>query len=195
MTSQYNESMNNQASASSIEALRLPANYGANFGVKKVLTKVPVDKPNKQRFFRAHSDPNMSFNVFLLEDKENRDYYILHHDAAQAIPALFRPTTLRVAIDRHNNVFLIPVPLPGEDGKRNPWHDSLADAVGLAEKAWIRIAANMHAGAYDVYKAEGNLPEPEWPDAGMEELIEVAFRGKVIQDIDHPVIQALLGRS
>jgi hypothetical protein len=29
----------------------------------------------------------------------------------------------------------------------------------------------------------------------MEGLIEVAFRGKVIQYIDPPVIQALLGRS
>jgi hypothetical protein len=102
---------------------------------------------------------------------------------------------LRVAIDRHNNVFLIPVPLPGEDGKRNPWHDSLASAVSLAESTWIRIGANMHVGAYDVYRAEGNIPEPEWPDVSMEELIGVAFRGKVIPDIDHPVIQALLGRA
>ncbi len=195
MTTQNNPSGNNESSTSSIEALRLPASYGVNFGVKKLLTAVPVAKPKKQQFFRSHPDPHMSFDVLLLEDKENRDCYIVHQNAAQAIPALVRPTTLRVAIDRHNNVFLIPVPLPGEDGKRNPWHESLADAVGFAEKVWIRITANMHAGAYDVYQAEGNLPEPEWPVVSMEELIGVAFRGKVIQDIDHPVIQALLGRA
>jgi hypothetical protein len=195
MTMQNNPSVNNQSATCSIEALRLPASYGVNFGVKKLLTAVPVSKPKKQQFFRSHPDPHMSFNVLLLEDKEHRDCYILHQNAAQAIPALVRPATLRVAIDRHNNVFFIPVPLPGEDGKRNLWHDSLDEAVGLSEKAWIRITANMHAGVYDVYQAEGKIPEPEWPVVSMEGLIEVAFRGKVIQDIDHPVIQSLLGRA
>jgi hypothetical protein len=101
---------------------------------------------------------------------------------------------LHAAIDRQNNVFLIPVPLPGEAGTRNPWHESLAQAVELAKLKWLRITANMYTGSYDVYEAQGALPEPEWPEQGMDILIEVAFRGKIIESLDHPVVQSLLGR-
>lgn len=190
-----NESVNGKSIIFNIESLRLPASYGHTFGVKKVLTTVPVGKPQKSRFFRVHPDSDMSFDVLLLEDKENRDHYMLEPSAAQVIASLIRPTTLRTAIDRHNNVFLIPVPLPGEDGKRNQWHESLAQALQLAESHWIRINANMPAGGYDVYQAESNLGEPGWPVASMSELLEVAFRGKIISTPDHPIVQSLLGRS
>jgi hypothetical protein len=52
----------------------------------------------------------------------------------------------------------------------------------------------MHAGGYDVYEAEGALPEPEWPANNIDKLVNVAFRGKIITSLDHPVIQTLLGK-
>jgi hypothetical protein len=53
----------------------------------------------------------------------------------------------------------------------------------------------MYVGGYDVYQADSVLADPEWLDAGMAELIEVAFRGKIITTVDHPVVQSLLGRA
>jgi len=195
MNMNNNENGRKESVLTNIESLRLPSNYGYAFGVKKVLTNVPVGKPKKARFFRTHSGIDMSFDVLLLEDKENQDYYILNQDVAETISTLVRPTTLRAAIDRQNNLFLIPVPLPAEDGKRNQWHESLAQALQRAESNWIRISANMYVGGYDVYQADSVLADPEWPDVGMTELIEVAFRGKIITTVDHPVVQSLLGRA
>ena len=62
-----------------------------------------------------------------------------------------------------------------------------------AKLKWIRITANMHSGGYDVYEATGVLPDPEWPHHDINKLIEVAFRGKVIDSLNHPVVQSLLG--
>ena len=177
-----------------LKSLRLKANYGATLGVKKLLTLVPVGKPKKPQFFRTHTKVEMTFAAMLLEQKESRESYVVMPDVAQEISELVRPVQLHAAIDRQNNVFLIPVPLPGEDGTRNPWHESLAQAVEHAKLKWIRITANMHAGGYDVYEAEGALPEPEWPTNDIEKLVEVAFRGKIITSLDHPVIQTLLGK-
>ena len=183
------------ASASAaLKSLRLPPNYGATLGVKKLLTLVPVGKPKKPQFFRTHAAPEMTFAAMLLEQKESRESYVVLPDVAQEISELVRPVQLHAAIDRQNNVFLIPVPLPGEDGTRNPWHESLAQAVEYAKLKWLRITANMHAGGYDVYEAEGALPEPEWPAHDIDTLVEVAFRGKIITSLDHPVIQNLLGK-
>jgi len=184
------------ASSTSIDlkSLRLPANYGATLGVKKLLTNVLVGRPKKPQFFRTHIADGMTFPGMILENKEARESYVVVPGVAQEISELVRPVMLHAAIDRQNNVFLIPVPLPGEDGTRNPWHESLAQAVEHAKLKWIRITANMHVGGYDVYEAEGELPEPEWPEHDIDALVQVAFRGKIINDLDHPMVQALLGK-
>ena len=177
-----------------LKSLRLPANYGATLGVKKLLTNVLVGKPKKPQFFRTHASDDMTFPAMILENKESRESYVVVPEVAQEVSELVRPVMLHAAIDRQNNVSLIPVPLPGEDGTRNPWHESLAQAVEHAKLKWIRITANMHAGGYDVYEAEGELPEPEWPAHDIEALVQVAFRGKIITSLDHPVVQSLLGK-
>jgi len=178
----------------SLKDLRLPANYGATLGVKKMLTKVPVGKPSKPQFFRTHQAEDMTFTAMILEQKGTQECYAIAHDVAQQISELVRAVKMHAAIDRQNNVFLIPVPMPGESGTRNPWHESLAQAVEHAKMKWLRISANMHIGGYDVYEAEGTLPEPEWPDHTIDTLFAVAFRGKMITRIDHPVVQSALGR-
>jgi hypothetical protein len=194
MTQHNSNNLSNEISLTSIKSLRLPANYGATLGVKKLLTNVSVGKPKKAIFFRTHKSIDMVFAGMLLEQKESRESYLVVHTVAQEISELVRPVQLHAAIDRQNNVFLIPVPLPAESGTRNPWHESLAQAVEHAKMKWIRITANMHIGGYDIYEAEGVLPEPEWPEHDIEALGDVAFRGKIISALDHPVVQSLLGR-
>ncbi len=181
-------------STSNISAMRLSANYGATLGVKKLLTNVPVGRPKKTNFFRSHPADDMTFPAMLLEQKESNETYLVLPEVAQEISELVRPMQMHAAIDRHNNISLIPVPLPGEDGSRNPWHESLAQAVQLSKDKWLRISANMSLGGYDVFVAEATLSEPEWPEYGIEALIEVAFRGKIITSLEHPIVQSLLGR-
>ena len=177
-----------------LSAMRLSANYGSTLGVTKLLTKVTVGKAKPAVFFRAHQDEGMTFPAMVYEDKEAREQYLFDQAVAQELGGLVRPVLLCAAIDRQNNPFLIPVPLPGEDGSRNPWHESLAQAVEHAKKAWLRITANMRVGVYDIYVAEGSLPEPVWPAHDMDALVQVAFRGKIISNMDHPVVQSMLGR-
>ena len=185
---------NTAITITNISALRISASYGATLGVKKLLTRVPVGKPKKGNFFRAHTSEDMTFTAMLLEQKEVNETYLVAPDVAQEINDLVNAVQLHAVIDRHNNVSLIPVPLPGEGGNRNPWHQSLAQAVEKSKFKWIRIAANMPLGGYDVFEAEASLSEPEWPEHDIEALIEVAFRGKIISSLEHPVVQSLLGR-
>lgn len=191
--SNINTETNTRATVS-LKDLRLPANYGVTLGVKKMLTSVHVGKPKKPQFFRTSQSNEMTFNAMILEQKDTREYYAVAPSVAQQISELVRAVQLHAAIDRQNNVFLIPVPLPGESGTRHSFHESLAQAVEHAKTKWLRITANMHVGGYDVYEAEGALPEPEWPEHTIEALFEVAFRGKIIATLDHPVVQSSLGK-
>ncbi len=176
-----------------LSAMRLPANYSAGMGVKKVLNKVPVGKPDKTKFFQVAVDEAFTFRVFLYEDKTANETYIVLPFVQPLLGSLARPAQLHAAIDRTDNPFLIPVILPGEDGQWNSWHESLAQGVEMAKDHWVRLTSNKSIGAYDVNQATAVLPEPVWPGATMEELIKIAFRGKIIDSADHPVIRALQG--
>ena len=101
------------STSADLKSLRLPANYGATLGVKKLLTNVHVGKPKKAQFFRAHMSDDMTFPAMVLENKEANEFYIVVPGVAQGISDLVRPAILHAAIDRQNNVFLILVPLPG----------------------------------------------------------------------------------
>jgi hypothetical protein len=63
----------------------------------------------------------------------------------------------------------------------------------MAMKAWVRLAANMSLGGYDVYQATGDIPEPEWPELSFQEILGIAFKGKLICDLNHPAIRRLRG--
>ena len=195
MQTQTTQKQSTTTTGTDLKSLRLPANYGAALGVKKLLTNVLVGRPKKSNFFRTHPSDEMTFPAMILENKEARESYVVVPEVAQEVSELVRPVMLHAAIDRQNNVFLIPVPLPGEAGTRNPWHESLAQAVEYSKLKWIRITANMHVGGYDVNEAQAvDLPEPEWPAHDIDALVQVAFRGKIIAGLDHPIVQSLLGK-
>jgi hypothetical protein len=53
----------------------------------------------------------------------------------------------------------------------------------------------MNLGAYDIYKAQSTMSDPEWPEQGFWDLIKIAFRDHLITTIDHPVIKRLRGQA
>lgn len=177
-----------------ISALRLPQNFGETLGVKKMLTHVPVGKPGADRFFRVHQSAAMQFEGLIYEDKTTRDVYVVAPALGDVLGRLAKPVVLHLAVDRRANPLLIPVPLPGPNGSRNPWHESLAKAVEQSKTNWVRVAANLPAGVYDLLVASADLPPPEWPDLQIDEILNIAFNGKVIDSIQHPVIQAIQGK-
>lgn len=184
----------NVSQGSPFSSLRLSQNFGESLGVKRVLATVPVGKPSKDRFFRTHTSPSWVFPTWTLENKAAGETYIVSLDVASVLGDLVRPVELYAVIDRQNNPCLIPIPLPGPTGVRNPWHESLLQAVLRARMVWLRISANMALGGYDIFEAAANLPEPIWPDITLDNLLEVAFRGRIITSIDHPIAQERLGR-
>ena len=174
-------------------SLRLSQNFGQNLGVKKVLTVVPVGKPSKDRFFRVHESSDWVYPAWVLENASTNEFFLVSEGVASILGRLVRPVELYTAIDRQNNVFLIPVPLPGPNGVRNPWHESRLQVVMRAKSVWLRITANNGLGGYDIFEATAKLPDPIWPDLSMEDLLTIAFRRRIIADPDHPVVPQMLG--
>lgn len=178
---------------SSIENLRLVQDFD-ELPVEQVLMHVPIGKPAKSSFFRVHPDTDYTFDTVILESKQTNETYLITPAISQLIPGLTRAVRLHLAVDRQGNPRLIPLPLPGADGRSNPWHLSLQNILQLGMQHWIRIQANMTAGSYDAFKAPLQ-DAPNWPSKTMSELIEIAARGKIIENENHPVIRELLGED
>jgi hypothetical protein len=175
-------------------ALRLDPSYAETVGVRRLLTTVPVRKPNRQEFFRVHSDPLYRLTpAAIIELKEDRETYLMTPAMAQQFPDEFAPATLFTAINRQGVLFLWPVKLPGPDGKQNVWHRSAAEAAELAMSKWFRLMANMSLGAYELFEATGDWSDPVWPGLLLPEILKIAFRDHYIDSPDHPLIKRLLG--
>jgi hypothetical protein len=176
-------------------SLRLSQDFSADLGVKKALITVPVRKPDKAWFVRVHPDEAYRLQTPVIELKEERETYLVAPTlwAELAGEATFSPRVIYTAVNRQGVVFLWPVRLPGPDGKIDDWNRSALEAAKRAEKNWVRITANMSLGAYDVFEATANLPEPQWPQQTLQELLKVGFKGRLIDSTEHPVLRKLRG--
>jgi hypothetical protein len=177
-----------------LSALRLDQSYADTVGVKKLLTTVPVRKPNRQDFVRVH--PEQSYRLTpaaIIEVKEDREVYLVTPDMAQALPGEFATVTLFTTVNRQGTLHLWPVKLPSPEGRQNEWHRSAAEGAERAIKKWVRVTASMSLGAYEIFQASGDLPEPVWPDIPFEEILKIAFRERLVDRPDHPLVQRLRG--
>jgi hypothetical protein len=176
-------------------SLRLDQSFTDGTAVKKVWSTIPVGRPGRQDFFRVH--PGESYRLApaaIIELKDEREIYLVQANLAAELAGEIATVTLFTTINRQNVIRLWPVRLPSSDGKTNNWHTSAADAARRAMDSWVRIQANMNLGAYDIFKASANIPEPEWPeDLSFHSMLKIAFASRFIDRADHPLIQKLRG--
>ena len=178
-----------------LESLRVSQDFVKDSGVKKLLTTVPVRKPNRQDFVRVHPDSSYVLDTMLLNLKEERETYLVAPSFRDEIPQELTHTRLALATNRQKVIFLWQMRLPDSSGKTDAWSMSALEAYEEAKENWIRVSANMSLGAYDIYEALGNLSDPEWPEVSMDEIVRIAFRNAFVESYDHPVLRRLRGES
>lgn len=174
-------------------SLRLRQNFEQTVGVKKAFLTIPIRKPSREWFIRTN--PALRIETCVLELKEDREVYLVSPDLWTELVAesTFGTRALYGAINRQGVFFVWPVRLPGADGKLDDWNRSALEAASMAETRWIRVASNMSLGAYEVFEAQADWPEPEWPEISLGDILRTAFKGRVVETLDHPVLKRLRG--
>ncbi len=177
--------------------LRLSQDFAATLGVQRVLLTVPVRKPSKEWWVQVHPDERYRIQTAVLELKEDREIYLVDRGlwSELANESTFGSRALFTAMNRQGTLFLWPIRLPGNDGKIDNWSRSAHEAASLAVGQWVRVAANMDLGAYDVLTSTADLPPPSWPETSFREMLEVAFKDRYIRSPDHIVLRRLRGEA
>jgi hypothetical protein len=176
-----------------LDALRLSSDAAAINGTTEILSHIPLRKPNRHEFFRTRPEPEMWFDTGIFEDKEEREVFFVTPAMREALVGEIRPVILVPTITRQGVLLLWPLKLPMEGMRHNSWADTARQAAELAKTKWIRLAPDMGLGGYRIYVAEGELSEPQWPDKPLNEIMQIAFRDRIVDSENHPVVRRLRG--
>jgi hypothetical protein len=176
-----------------LASLRLSPSFLATAGVKKLITTVPVRRPNPQDFVRVQPSPEYRADFALVDLKDEREDYLVRPEVLSELTGEVVFKTVFTAINRQGVVFLWPVRLPAPDERKNDWPRSAREAAELAMSKWVRMKANLSLGAYETSVAETTIADPVWPQLSFQELVKIAYRDRMITSVDHPVVRRLRG--
>lgn len=176
-------------------ALRLGADYSEGLGVRKVITTVPNRKPNKSEWFqvRPGDEWRLQTAVLELEKGVERSTYLVAQPLWADLSGEITPALLLTCVNRANDLFIWRIKLPGADGRSNTWTDSALQIAKAAETTWCRMVSDTTNGIYTHYVPTAEQPDPKWPALSFNEIIKLAFRGRMIDSLDHPILRELRG--
>lgn len=184
------------------EAMKVPADR--KIKVTPVLSTITVGKPSKTAFFRIRCgegwDP-VEVYTFAPDGagKDSQTYLVmpvchgLLHDMGLLMPAkfymyqVFGSGVLKIDYISQK---------PDRAGNLSRYHITRMEAYEAAKSQWIRMQANQEAGYYTWALAEDILPDPVWPKKPetLEDAMEIAFKGFIIDSLEHPEIKKLKGK-
>jgi len=103
---------------------------------------------------------------------------------------------LALATKPYDKFFLCHVPSQNLDNKYN---ETALLGCQQAKKFWVEVTSRREEGI-DQYKInlarnQKAFPEPKWPSQTLDELIDVTFAGRMIEDENHPALLRLIGDS
>jgi hypothetical protein len=169
-----------------------------DIGIERVTLAIAVRKPKRTEFFRTHPDTDAYWlDTFVLErDVElEREIYLVVPGVRSELIDELRSVRLITCMSKGGTVFLWPAKLPTEDARGGRlWAETALQIAEAAKTHWVRMVGRSKDGYYDMFRAVGDLGEPDWPDKPLKELLRLAFRGdRLIDGPNHPVLRELAG--
>jgi hypothetical protein len=167
---------NTEASSSVVEVRRPPK--GTFFTVPE-----EVGKPWQHRAF-----------YFLLE-LEGRDPFVVAEAVAKAKrdeEDTIRPVLLARYVTMAGDEGLWPLKLDRPDGKSNAWNVSALNILELAAGGrWVRIVSMRKHYRHQLSRKKFDEVPPKFSERSLRELVDIAFKGRVVDRLDHEIWDAL----
>ena len=146
----------------------------------KVLQNIPVRTPLSPFRIRP-SKSQMLKKVFL--KRSGGHWYLIHPDVVRTgtLSGLWR-AALYEGVKSNGASFVLPLTdaRPGREGRE----DSLREAIAEACRGWVLMVSDIAQDRWIMTPQSSKKfqsLEPKWFDGEFSELIEIAFRGRIIR--------------
>jgi hypothetical protein len=165
------------------------------FGAEGELVQGPlaVRNPSKMEYIRVNGDPAYRARVCILIDQRNETTFLVAPTLRSALEGDVATAELVLAANQDGETFLWLAKLPAYDGE--PFGTTRAAAISLAKTAWVRLRIRADRKGYDVIRAAGTFPDPQWPAKSLDELCRESFADRFVGSLDHPVLRRLRGEA
>jgi hypothetical protein len=183
-----------------LKGLRLNQAFAVG-AVKTHFSSFPVRRPSKNSFFRVHPSEDYLQEIYLYTDKEEsgmpKETYTIDPDLYEQLDeewqAVFQGAQLCLGIERHaTRPFVWPLKFPADGQRDNEYWRGERECADKAKTSWIKMVNT--GGTYSwADPRNAKIPEPKWLDEPFTNIIRVAFKGLIIDSLDHHILKALRG--
>jgi hypothetical protein len=152
-----------------------------------------IRKPKAKEFFRVCPDREMSITMTTYVRKVDGSFeeefwsvlprvegFLADMDEGRSVQLLLCQT------DKAINFFW---PIPIVEGSDRPFVTSARACARLALTRWIRIKWRKADATYHPHEKKSQEQEAAWPDEPLNILLKRAFGNRIIDSIEHKVIQ------
>jgi hypothetical protein len=160
-----------------------------------LLTACPARQPRDSDLFRVRPDDEMRVwrMKTLIVDYRGEDpavprgFYLIHPRLARVFSGLGKPHLLLTCVTTFGSSFIWPIRLV--EGFGDSWCKSKLRIAATAEKHWVRVPGSQGNG-YVAVVSKKDHGEPRWQGENFDELLAIAFDGKIVEDLTHPLCRA-----
>lgn len=189
-------SVGNPAAAASFAIDQSHMEDFANPGEKSSI--VEVQRPPKGQFFTVQPETDKPWQnraFYFLMELEGRDPLIVAPDIAKAKQDeedTIRPVLLVRYVTMTGEEALWAVKLDRPDGRSNAWNVSALNILEIATSGkWVRIVSMRKHYRHQVSKKTFEQVPPKFTDRSFQELVNIAFKDRVVADLEHPIWEEL----
>ncbi len=168
---------------------------------KKLVTSYSIRKvPRPGSFCRVHPGEDYQHLTYIFEDTDEagmeRDTYLISppflQELAEEYKVLMKSVILCLALERHaEKPFVWKIRLPLDGARDNDYWRTAREIADMCKTEWLRVYAE--GGCYAYVRPNGKMPEPIWPEVSFGEILRLAFKNRVIDSMEHPIMQNLAG--
>ncbi len=180
-------------------AIALPGDSINKGAVRQILNDIPVARPGNSDWFYVFNDGTYRATCAIFEPKKSastsrvRPHLVMPAVvAAMELGRGIRRVEIFTYCDRHGNLGLWPIGFSTDD-RENAWLDTARDAAVNHAGKWLNISSDLSASCYRLAEPLEQLPPPKPPALPLSKLLAIAFKGRVITSIEHPLMRELRG--
>lgn len=177
-----------------LDALRNPQDYEEFMGGETV-TAFAVRTLKEAMHVRVNPDPAYTLlGQYTVMTKQGA--YFVYPQFRDALGPLPRRCNLHVAVDGHGEYFilLIKQPNPGQDS--NAWYQTARTVAAAATQGWVKVSKPIGADrGWGFIPVNHTMFDPKWPEKPFEELLNSAFPDRVVDHLNHDLIQQFKDRG